>query len=82
MRQEMSRTVEAVFDGEVLRPKEPIDIEPNTRVRITIEPLTPTGVTAAESFLRTAESLRLDGPPDWSDRIDEYLYGSDVDGRD
>ena len=29
--------VEATFDGEVLRPDEPIELEPNTRVRVTIE---------------------------------------------
>ena len=43
----MPRTVEAVYDGEVLRPKEPVDLEPNTRVRITIETLKPTGLKAA-----------------------------------
>ena len=81
MKQDIRRTVEAVYDGEVLRPKEPVDLEPNTRVRITIETLTLTALKAGPSFLRTAQSLQLDGPPDWSDRIDEYLYGSDVDGR-
>jgi predicted DNA-binding antitoxin AbrB/MazE fold protein len=33
----MTRTVTATFDGEVLRPDEPVDLEPNTKVRITIE---------------------------------------------
>ncbi len=27
------------------------------------------------SFLRFARSLKLDGPEDWSERIDDYLYG-------
>ena len=63
------------------RPNEPVDLEPNTRVRITIEPLGPADFKAL-SFLQTAQSLRLDGPSDWSDRIDEYIYGSDRDGRD
>ncbi len=31
----MSQTVEAVFDGEVLRPTEPLQLEPNTRALIT-----------------------------------------------
>jgi hypothetical protein len=26
------------------------------------------------SFLETARSLNLDGPPDWSSRLEEYLY--------
>ena len=31
----------------------------------------------AGSFLSVACSLELEGPPDWSARLDEYLYGSD-----
>ncbi|HWO02442.1 MAG TPA: antitoxin family protein [Blastocatellia bacterium] len=70
----MSRTVEATFDGEVLRPDEPLDLEPNTRVLVTVEEKA-TNETKSRSFLRVARSLRLDGPPDWSERIHDYLYG-------
>ncbi|MBV8858881.1 MAG: antitoxin family protein [Acidobacteria bacterium] len=73
----MSKTVEAVFDGEVLRPDEPIDLEPNTRVRVTIEPAAPPR-GKSKSFLRTALSLNLQGPPDWSERLDDYLYGGET----
>ncbi len=34
----MTRTLDAIFDSKVLRPDEPLDIAPDTRVRITIEP--------------------------------------------
>lgn len=37
----MSRTLEATFDGEALIPDEPLDLEPNSRVRVTIEPSKP-----------------------------------------
>ena len=30
---------------------------------------------APSSFLRTARSLGLSGPPDWSENLDNYLYG-------
>jgi predicted DNA-binding antitoxin AbrB/MazE fold protein len=70
----MTRTVEAVFDGEVIRPDEPLDLEPNTRVRITVEDKLK-AEPKRRSFLRTARSLNLDGPSDWSERIEEYLYG-------
>jgi predicted DNA-binding antitoxin AbrB/MazE fold protein len=70
----MSQTVEATFDGEVLRPDEPIDLEPNTRVRVTIEPAN-ASKKKTQSFLLTARSLQLEGPPDWSARLDDYLYG-------
>ena len=33
----MTRTLEATFDGNVLRLDEPLDLKPNTRVRVTIE---------------------------------------------
>ena len=72
----MSKVIEAVFDGKVLRPKDALALEPNTRVRITIEPVEPTAKGAA-SFLDTAISLKLDGPPDWAVNIDTYLYGGE-----
>jgi predicted DNA-binding antitoxin AbrB/MazE fold protein len=70
----MSQTLEATFDGSVFRPDKPIELEPNTRVRITIEPAS-TSETDSESFLQVAQSLNLEGPSDWSSRLDDYLYG-------
>jgi predicted DNA-binding antitoxin AbrB/MazE fold protein len=72
----MSKTLEAVYDGEVLRPDEPLELEPNTRVRLTIEPAT-SPREKSKSFIRTARSLDLQGPPDWSSRLDDYLYSSE-----
>ena len=72
----MIKTIEALFDGTVFHPTEPLTLAPNTRVRMTIETVLPAKGEAA-SFLRTARALNLDGPPDWSVNIDEYLYGGD-----
>ncbi len=69
----MVRTIEAVFDGEVLRPENPLALEPNTRVRITIETVEP-HTKEAISFLDVALSLNLEGPPDWAENIETYLY--------
>jgi len=33
----MTLTLEATFDGKVLRPDKPLNLEPNTRVTVTIE---------------------------------------------
>lgn len=33
----MARALRAVFDGEVLRPKEPVDLKPNTRYVVAIK---------------------------------------------
>lgn len=70
----MTQTLEAVFDGKVLCPQEPLELEPNTRVRIVIESLTQDGKEPV-SFLDAAMSLNLNGPPDWSQNVDKYLYG-------
>lgn len=74
----MIKTIEAVYDGEVLRPDEPLELQPNTRVRLIITKLT-TRPFKPRSFLRTARSLNLQGPPDWSERIEEYLYEGPTD---
>ncbi len=71
----MIQTVDAVFDGSVLKPDTALALEPNTRVRITVETI-PAAKTAPVSFLETARSLRLEGPPDWATNLDKYLYGN------
>ncbi len=69
----MGKTIEAVFDGTVFRPAEPLELEPDTRVWITIEVAEP--VEERGSFLQTARSLGVEGPPDWATNLDVYLYG-------
>ncbi len=71
----MANVIEAIFDGKVLHPDGPIDLEPNTRVRIIIEEVLPAEREEPVSFLDTALSLKLDGPPDWSANLGKYLYG-------
>lgn len=70
----MSQTLEATFDGQVFRPIETVELQSDTRVQLVV-----TVKVASEekpkSFLRTARSLKLQGPKDWSSRIDDYLYG-------
>ena len=69
----MTTTLSATYDGRVLRLDEPIELEPNTRVRITIESDKPI-MKKKRSFLQTALALNLQGPSDWSSRFDDYLY--------
>ena len=69
----MIKRVDAIFDGDVLRPAEPLEIAPNTRVRLTID-LPEEDSDSPGSFLDTAQELNLDGPEDWSENIDSYLY--------
>jgi len=74
----MATTIEAVFDGQVLRLDRPLALAPNTRVRITIEVMEPTAAPET-SFLRTARSLQLDAPADFATNVDAYLYGAPAD---
>lgn len=73
----MATTITATFDGEVLRLDEPLELAPQTRVRITLVSEPPPC-----SFLQTAKSLNLEGPPDWSDRLESYLYGDAINHED
>jgi hypothetical protein len=70
----MATTIEALFDGTALHPAEPLELAPNTCVRITIETLPPPRDTPI-SFLDVARALDLDGPSDWSTNLDAYLSG-------
>ena len=71
----MTKTLDAFFDGKTLLPEEPLDLQPNTRVRITIE-IDSASHAEPYFFLDTAQSLSLEGPPDWSERIEDYLWDS------
>ena len=69
----MSRTIEAVYDGKVFRPSEPLTLKPNTRVKIILD-TEEEEEGKLKSFLQTARALNLEGPVDWARNIDDYLY--------
>jgi hypothetical protein len=71
----MTTTLYATYDGEALRLEEPLSLEPGTRVRITLDAVPPKKMGKPYSSLHAALAARIDGPPDWSERIHEYLYG-------
>ncbi len=75
----MSTIIDATFDGSVFRPAHPIALEPNTAVRLTVETVE-RQENKSQSFLDVAQSLNLDGPPDWSENHDRYLYGEEPRG--
>ena len=70
----MSQILEATFDGTVFRPTETVKLQPDTRVQLVVTVKTKPQ-DSPKSFLRTARSLHLQGPSDWSERLDDYLYG-------
>ena len=66
------QTVEAVYDGKVLRPKKRLEIKPNTSVMITVKTIK-TKRASTKSALEIIESLKVEAPSDWSENIEEYL---------
>lgn len=74
----MTKTIYALYDGKVLHPEEQIELEPNTRIKITIQ----SKKGEPYSFLRMAESANLVGPDDLSEKFEEYLYNSKNDEKD
>ena len=70
----MTITIPLTYDGKVFRPEEPVSLPVDTHVKATIEiPQPPEAKPYL--FFEVAASLNLDGPPDWSERLEEYLYG-------
>jgi hypothetical protein len=70
----MIKTLSATFDGKVLHPDTPLDLIPNTKVNITIE-LPEIEASKPVSFLKALRSIDLKGPYDWSEKLEDYLYG-------
>lgn len=66
----MLQELEAIFDGTALQPEVPLNLAVGTRVRIIVESVLPNAVKPPKTFLKTAQSLNLQGEPDWSEKID------------
>ena len=71
----MEQTLDAIFDGEVFRPAQSVDLEPDTKVELTLKVKNLPKTGKPYSSLEYMASLNLDGPSDFSRNIDEYLYG-------
>jgi hypothetical protein len=69
----MSLTLTGTFDGAVIHLDSPVDLDPNTKVRITVELVdTP---ARGRRFLETALQNQVTGPPDWATNMEQYLHG-------
>lgn len=73
----MTKIIQAVFDGETLRPTAPLDLEPNTRYSISIELPTSKAGDAGNAW-DELEVLAgsVEAPQDWAEQHDHYLYGT------
>lgn len=66
----VTKTFEAIYDGKVLRPTQPLELEPNTSVRLTIK-VQKAKRAKKKSFLEVIEALAVEAPPDWSENFKE-----------
>ena len=78
----MLQELEAIFDGTALQLEVPLNLAVGTRVRIIVESVLPNEQKQPKTFLQTAKSLELQGEADWSEKIDQYLYGKTVSSND
>jgi hypothetical protein len=78
----MFQELEAVFDGTALQPEVPLNLAVGTKVRIIVESVLPNEVNLPKTFLKTAQSLKLQGEPDWSEKIDQYLCAEPLSDND
>jgi len=76
----MTKTFFASFDGKALIPDEPQDLPRNMRLEVRVSEAREAvpGETDAD-WLEIAASMRLQGPPNASERVHEILYG--IEGR-
>ena len=71
-----TKTITAIFDGEVLRPEVPVDLKRNVRYLVTVEQ--EVEETQDQSAWDILEGLcgTVEGPEDWAAEHDYYLYGT------
>ncbi|MEP6774662.1 MAG: antitoxin family protein [Chloroflexota bacterium] len=74
----MTKTIVAVYDGDVFRPVDPLDLEPNVKYQVTIEPMDHEQKVGDAAAWRTLATLSgtIDAPADWSSEHDHYIYGT------
>ena len=69
----MTQRIQAIYDGEVFRPREKVKVPAHTTVELTVS--APAKRKAKPySLLRAAAAMRLKAPRDFSENLDEYLY--------
>lgn len=72
----MSKTVTALFDGQVLRPDTPLDLERDKRYVLTIEPAPQADAEDDAWDVLERFAGTVDAPPDWASEHNHYLYGT------
>ncbi|MGA3027117.1 MAG: hypothetical protein ABSF98_20350 [Bryobacteraceae bacterium] len=77
-------TVNAHYDGRVIIPDEPLDLQPNQALIVRIEPAAATTEITEGSALKWLMANAVadpSQPTDLADRHDHYLYGVPARGK-
>jgi predicted DNA-binding antitoxin AbrB/MazE fold protein len=70
----------AHYDGNVIKPDEPVDLQVGQRLRVTIvdavaDPGQPVNANALEQLKAFAKECEVDGPADFAENHDFYAHG-------
>ena len=68
--------ISVIFDGQVLRPETPLDLEPNARYVVTIHPEAVNGQGGSAWDVLERFAGAIEAPEDWASEHDHYLYGT------
>jgi hypothetical protein len=71
---DMTQVLKAIFDGKVFRPEGAVKFPAHSAVEILVRSPKRKSKSAPYSSLKFAASLKLKGPKDFSENLDEYLY--------
>ncbi len=71
----MEQPIVVTFDGQVLRPETPVDLEINKQYRVTLTPIATSDDASAWDVLDVLAGT-VETAPDWAAEHDHYLYGT------
>ncbi len=72
----MSQTIVVTYDGGVVRPETPLDLEPAKRYVPTLVPIDDMAAPTSAWDVLVARRGAMEAPVDWSAQHDHYLYGT------
>jgi len=73
----MVQSIIVTYDGQVLKPEQPLNLEADKQYRITITPTAALGEAGDAWDVLDALAGTVNAPSDWAAEHDHYLYGAD-----
>ena len=72
----MTQSLKVIYDGKVFKPQEPVNLEPNSELRIVVEIPDANKPAKQKSLFAALAEMNLSGPADWSENFEDYLTGT------